>query len=46
MKNKLQIKTKWMDKLNKIRNQNFHVYSVMEEECRFLEKIANWLIEK
>lgn len=37
-------KTKWMDKLNKIRNQNFHVYSVTEEEYQFVEKIYKWLV--
>lgn len=37
-------KTKWMDKLNKIRNQNFHVYSVSEEEFQFVEKIYTWLV--
>lgn len=39
-------KTKWMDKLNKIRNQNFHVYSVTEEEYQFVEKIYNWIVSE
>ncbi len=37
-------KTKWMQKLERIRNQNFHSYSVKEEEYDFLESLHNWLI--
>ena len=39
-------KTKWMQKLEKIRNQNFHSYSVKEEEYQFLCELNEWLIEK
>ncbi len=38
-------KTKWLEKLNKIRNQNFHVYSVTEEEFRFLADLRFWLLD-
>lgn len=37
-------KTEWMQKLNTIRNQNFHTYSVTEEEITSLKTIKNWLI--
>ncbi|MEM5667265.1 hypothetical protein AAHH62_07620 [Enterococcus faecium] len=37
-------KTKWMEKLSRIRNENFHVYSVTEDEFKFLEKIQMWLL--
>lgn len=39
-------KTKWMVKLERIRNQNFHSYSVSEEELEFLEELHDWLIKK
>lgn len=39
-------KTKWMHNLEKIRNQNFHSYSVKEEEYNFLRELYEWLIEK
>ncbi len=39
-------KTKWMQKLEKIRNQNFHSYSVKEDEYNFLSKLYKWLIER
>jgi DNA sulfur modification protein DndB len=39
-------KTSWMQKLEKIRNQNFHSYSVKEEEYQFLCELNEWLIEK
>lgn len=39
-------KTKWMVKLERIRNQNFHSYSVTEEELAFLEELHDWLIKK
>ena len=38
-------KTKWMQKLERIRNQNFHSYSVKQEEFEFLNEIHEWLIE-
>ena len=38
-------KTNWMVKLEKIRNQNFHEYSVKEDEFNFLCLIHKWLIE-
>jgi len=39
-------KTKWLEKLNRIRNQNFHVYSVTEEEFNFLRELHSWLFSK
>ena len=38
-------KTKWLVKLERIRNQNFHVYSVTEEEFDFLREIHSWLLD-
>lgn len=38
-------KTEWMEKMNRIRNQNDHTYSVSEEEFNFIKKIHNWLIK-
>ncbi|MBO6516833.1 MAG: DGQHR domain-containing protein [Bacteroidia bacterium] len=39
-------KTKWMQKLERIRNQNFHSYSVKEDEYEFLKELYDWLINK
>lgn len=39
-------KTKWMVKLERIRNQNFHSYSVLEEELGFLEQLHDWICKK
>ncbi|MDB4918466.1 DGQHR domain-containing protein [Mucilaginibacter sp.] len=39
-------KTKWMQKLERIRNQNFHSYSVKKDEFEFLCEIHEWLLEK
>lgn len=39
-------KTKWMVKLERIRNQNFHSYSVTEEELNFLEELHDWIVTK
>ena len=39
-------KTQWMVKLEKLRNENFHQYSVTEEEISFLEALHDWLIPK
>jgi DNA sulfur modification protein DndB len=39
-------KTSWMQRLEEIRNQNFHEYSVKEEEYNFLCDLHNWLIKK
>jgi DNA sulfur modification protein DndB len=39
-------KTDWINKLNAIRNQNFHTYSVTEEEYKFLKNIFGWLCKK
>lgn len=39
-------KTSWMQKLEKIRNQNFHSYSVKEEEYGFLLELNDWLIDQ
>ena len=38
-------RTDWMVKLNTIRNENFHTYSVKEEEYEFLRELTEWLIE-
>ena len=34
-----------MQKLNTIRNQNFHTYSVTEEEITAIKTIKKWLIK-
>ncbi len=39
-------RTEWLCKLNDIRNQNFHTYSVKEEEYLLLKNIAGWLLNK
>lgn len=39
-------KTKWMVKLEHLRNQNVHSYYVTEEELDFLEELFDWLIKK
>jgi DNA sulfur modification protein DndB len=39
-------KTKWMVKLEYLRNQNVHSYYVAEEELNFLEELNDWLITK
>jgi DNA sulfur modification protein DndB len=39
-----EAKTQWMVKLEKLRNENFHQYSVTEEEFDFIESIHEWLI--
>ncbi len=39
-------KTKWMVKLEQLRNQNSHSYYVTEEELKFLEELNEWLIKK
>lgn len=39
-----ETKTEWMQKLESIRNNNFHSYSVKEEEYNFLVELHNWLI--
>lgn len=41
-----EAKTVWMQKLERIRNQNFHSYSVKEDEYEFLCELHEWLIEK
>jgi len=38
-------KTSWLQKLERIRNENFHTYSVKEEEYDFLCQLNEWLIE-
>ncbi len=37
-------KTKWLDKLNRIRNDTDHEYSVKQDEYEFLQEIHAWLI--
>lgn len=37
-------RTEWMQKLNSIRNQNFHTYSITSEEFELLNVIKSWLI--
>jgi DNA sulfur modification protein DndB len=39
-------KTKWMVKLEFLRNQNVHSYFVTEDELMFLEELYDWLIKK
>ncbi len=39
-------KTGWMQKLERIRNENFHSYCVKVEEYGFLCELYEWLIEK
>jgi DNA sulfur modification protein DndB len=39
-------KTSWMQKLETIRNHNFHEYSVKEDEYEFLCNLHDWLIKK
>lgn len=39
-------KTKWMVRLERIRNQNFHSYSVTEEELNFLAELHDWICNK
>ncbi len=39
-------KTKWMVKLEHLRNQNVHSYYVTEEELSFLDELNDWLIRK
>jgi len=39
-------KTAWLQKLERIRNQNFHSYSVKEDEFNFLTELHTWLILK
>ncbi len=41
-----EAKTQWMVKLENLRNENFHQYSVSEEEFYFLEELHDWLIKK
>lgn len=41
-----EAKTEWMQKLEKIRNNNFHSYSVKEEEYNFLLELYEWLIDQ
>ena len=38
-------RTEWVIKLNPIRNENFHTYSVKEEEYEFLQELFEWLVE-
>lgn len=38
-------KTKWIEKFNRIRNENHHTYSVTEEEYEWLSGIHEWLIK-
>lgn len=39
-----QAKTKWLDKLNRIRNATDHEYSVKRDEFEFLQEIHDWLV--
>lgn len=41
-----EAKTEWMQKLESIRNNNFHSYSVKEEEYNFLVALHDWLISE
>lgn len=46
MRGNREERTSWLVKLERIRNQNFHSYSVKEEEYNFLVDLHNWLIAK
>lgn len=39
-------KTEWMQKLNEIRNQNFHEYVVTEADYNFLSAVHSWLMKE
>ena len=39
-------KTKWMVKLEFLRNQNVHSYFVTEDELKFLEELNDWIIKQ
>lgn len=39
-------KTAWMQKLERIRNQNFHSYSVKVDEYEFLVLLEDWLLNE
>ncbi len=39
-------KTKWMVRLEHLRNQNVHSYYVTEDELSFLEMLNDWIIKK
>ena len=39
-------KTKWMVELERLRNENFHQYSVTEEEFEFIQSIHEWIFNK
>ncbi len=39
-------RTEWMEKLNKIRNQNDHTYCITEEEFTFIKTTKDWLFAK
>lgn len=39
-------KTKWLERLNRIRNQNAHTYSVKKEEFEFIKEVHTWLFRK
>jgi len=41
-----EAKTSWMQKLERIRNQNFHEYSVKEEEYGLLCELHDWLVKQ
>ncbi|MBI9035724.1 MAG: hypothetical protein JEZ03_14785 [Bacteroidales bacterium] len=41
-----EAKTQWMVKLENLRNENFHQYSVTEDEFYFLEELHEWLIKE
>ena len=41
-----EAKTQWMVKLENLRNENFHQYSVTEDEFYFLEELHDWLIKE
>lgn len=39
-----EAKTKWFEKLNTLRNKNFHSYSVIKEEIEYLRELKLFLI--
>ncbi|MFG1938855.1 DGQHR domain-containing protein [Micromonospora tulbaghiae] len=39
-------RSSWMTELNRIRNENFHTYTVKPTEYEFLVKVAGWLLRE
>lgn len=39
-------RSSWMNELNRIRNQNFHTYTVKPSEYEFLVEVTGWLLRE